>query len=119
MLVSITDSAAGKVKDLMEREGNPEQALRLYVAGGGCSGLNYGMAFDETPESDDQIVEEHGIKIFVDSYSYPYVKGAEIDYVDGLMGSGFTIHNPNATSTCACGHSFDTGANGATARSCR
>ena len=66
-LVNITNSAAGKVKELMEREGTAEQALRLYVAGGGCSGLNYGMAFDETPEEDDQIVEQNGIRIFVDS----------------------------------------------------
>ncbi|MEJ7652222.1 MAG: iron-sulfur cluster insertion protein ErpA [Chloroflexia bacterium] len=118
-MVNISESAVVKVRELMDREGGAEQALRLYVAGGGCSGLNYGMAFDESPEEDDQVVEEMGIRILVDSYSAPYVKGAEIDYVDGLMGSGFTIHNPNATSTCACGHSFDTGANATTARSCR
>jgi iron-sulfur cluster assembly protein len=117
-MVTITNSASGKVQELMEREGNAQQALRLYVAGGGCSGLNYGMAFDENPEEDDQVIEMEGIRIVVDSYSAPYVKGAEIDYVDGLMGSGFTIHNPNATSTCACGHSFDTGANAGTKRSC-
>ncbi len=117
-MITLTASAATKVKELAEREGMPEAALRLYVAGGGCSGLNYGMAFEESAEDDDQVVELHGVRVLVDSYSAPYVQGAEIDYVDGLMGSGFTIHNPNAVSTCACGHSFDTGANRATARSC-
>ena len=118
-MVSITSSAANKVLELMGREGKAEAALRLYVAGGGCSGLNYGMAFEDAPEEDDQVVELNGVRILIDSYSAPYVKDAEIDYIDGLMGSGFTIHNPNATSTCACGHSFDTGANSGTARSCR
>ena len=118
-MVNITGSAALKVRELMDREGAAYQGLRLYVAGGGCAGLNYVMAFDWTPEEDDQVIEQAGIRSFVDSYSAPYVKDAEIDYVDGLMGSGFTIHNPNATSTCACGHSFDTGANSTTARSCR
>ena len=117
-MVNITSSAAGKVQELMEREGGVNQALRLYVAGGGCSGLNYGMALEEAPEEDDQVVELAGVRIVVDSYSLPYVKGAEIDYVDGLMGSGFTIHNPNAVSTCACGHSLETGANAGTKRSC-
>ncbi len=117
-MVNITSSAASKVQELIQREGEG-QALRVYVAGGGCSGLNYGMAFDEDAEADDHVVEMEGVKILVDSYSAPYLKGAEIDYVDGLMGSGFTIHNPNATSTCSSGHSFDRGSNASTARSCR
>ncbi len=118
-MITITPSAATKVQDLMAREGKAEAGLRLFVAGGGCSGLNYGLSFEDAPEDDDTIVQENGVQLFVDSYSAPYVKGAEIDYIDGLMGSGFTIHNPNAVSTCACGHSFDTGANAGMARSCR
>lgn len=117
-MVNISESAATKVQELLQREGEG-QALRVYVAGGGCSGLNYGMAFDEDADPDDHVVDHAGIRIVVDSYSAPYLKDAEIDYVDGLMGSGFTIHNPNAVSTCACGHSFDTGGNASTARSCR
>jgi iron-sulfur cluster assembly protein len=118
-MVTITSSAAVKVRELMEKEGREDLGLRLFVAGGGCSGLNYGMSFDDEPDADDQVLEMEGVKVLVDSYSLPHVNGAEIDYVDGLMGSGFTIHNPNATSTCACGHSFDTGASAGTARSCR
>ncbi|ACZ42319.1 iron-sulfur cluster assembly accessory protein [Thermobaculum terrenum ATCC BAA-798] len=118
-MVTITESAAAKIKDLMEKEGQQGAALRLYVAGGGCSGLNYGMAFEEEVDPEDHVFEQNGVKILIDSYSYPYVKGSEIDYIDGLFGSGFTINNPNAVSTCACGHSFDTGSNAATARSCR
>ena len=118
-MVTITPSAVEKVRQLAQDQGSADVALRLFVAGGGCSGLNYGMSFEEQPDADDHLLEESGVKIVVDSYSLPYVKGSEIDYVDGLFGSGFSIHNPNAVTTCACGHSFDTGANATTARSCR
>ncbi len=118
-MVTITSSAADRVRDLIQNEGKTGAALRLYVAGGGCSGFNYGMSLEEEVDVDDQVVEVEGVKVLVDSYSAPYVKGAEIDYVDGLMGSGFTIHNPNAVSTCACGHSFDAGGGAGNARSCR
>lgn len=117
-MVTITGAAVNKVQELAQREGHGEVALRLYVSGGGCSGLNYGLAFEDQPDVEDKVVELNGVKILVDSYSAEYVKGAEIDYIDGLMGSGFTIHNPNAVSTCACGQSFQTTGGSGTPRSC-
>ena len=101
-----TDNAVGKVRELMEEEGNPELKLRVFVTGGGCSGFQYGFTFDELQNEDDTVVEKGGVKLLVDPMSYQYLVGAEIDYSEGLEGAQFVIKNPNATSTCGCGSSF-------------
>ena len=101
-----TDSAAAKVKDLVDEEGNPELKLRVFVQGGGCSGFQYGFTFDEDTNEDDTVMEKNGVKLLIDAMSYQYLVGAEIDYKDGLEGAQFVIKNPNATTTCGCGSSF-------------
>jgi iron-sulfur cluster insertion protein len=101
-----TDSAAGKVKELIEEEGNPGLKLRVFVTGGGCSGFQYGFTFDEEVNEDDTTMEKNGVTLLIDPMSYQYLVGAEIDYSEGLEGSQFVIRNPNATSTCGCGSSF-------------
>jgi iron-sulfur cluster insertion protein len=101
-----TDNAAGKVRELIEEEGNPELKLRVFVTGGGCSGFQYGFTFDEMQNDDDTIVQKGGVTLLVDPMSYQYLVGAEIDYSEGLEGAQFVIKNPNATSTCGCGSSF-------------
>jgi iron-sulfur cluster insertion protein len=101
-----TDSAAGKVKELIEEEGNPALKLRVFVTGGGCSGFQYGFTFDEEVNEDDTTMEKNGVTLLIDPMSYQYLVGAEIDYSEGLEGSQFVIRNPNATSTCGCGSSF-------------
>ncbi|MGI4860305.1 MAG: iron-sulfur cluster insertion protein ErpA [Janthinobacterium lividum] len=101
-----TDSAADKVKDLIEEEGNPELKLRVFVQGGGCSGFQYGFTFDEEVNEDDTVMDKNGVQLLIDSMSYQYLVGAEIDYKDDLNGAQFVIKNPNATTTCGCGSSF-------------
>ncbi|MDR1935757.1 MAG: iron-sulfur cluster insertion protein ErpA [Candidatus Accumulibacter sp.] len=101
-----TDSAASKVKELIEEEGNPDLKLRVFVTGGGCSGFQYGFTFDEEANEDDTSMEKQGVTLLVDPMSYQYLVGAEIDYTEGLEGAQFVIKNPNATSTCGCGSSF-------------
>ncbi len=101
-----SDNAAGKVKQLIEEEGNPELKLRVFVTGGGCSGFQYGFTFDEVQNDDDSVMEKNGVKLLIDPMSYQYLSGAEIDYTEGLEGAQFVIKNPNATSTCGCGSSF-------------
>jgi len=105
-LLLFTDNAANKVKQLIEEEGNADLKLRVFVSGGGCSGFQYGFTFDEITNEDDTPVEKNGVTLLVDPMSYQYLVGAEIDYVDSIEGSQFTIKNPNATSTCGCGSSF-------------
>ncbi len=105
-LVNITESAAGKIKELLEQEDNPEYGLRLQVVGGGCSGFQYRLAFDDQFADDDEIVDHDGIRVVVDPLSARYVEGAMIDYVETEMGAGFKVENPNVQSTCGCGHSF-------------
>ena len=100
-----TDSAANKVKELIEEEGNPALKLRVFVTGGGCSGFQYGFTFDEVANDDDATLEKNGVTLLVDPMSYQYLVGAEIDYTEGLEGAQFVIKNPNATSTCGCGSS--------------
>lgn len=110
-LVTIMPKAAGKVSEFLKSE-NKEVAkagLRLYVAGGGCSGLTYGMALEDGPSEEDIVTEYEGLKVFVDPFSAKYLKGSTIDYVESIEGSGFKINNPNVTSSCGCGHSFQTG----------
>ena len=101
-----TDSAADKVKQLIEEEGNPELKLRVFVQGGGCSCFQYGFTFDEDTNEDDTTMSKNGVTLLIDSMSYQYLVGAEIDYKDDLEGAQFVIKNPNATSTCGCGSSF-------------
>jgi iron-sulfur cluster assembly accessory protein len=109
-MISLTSAAVGKVKGILDQEKGSlsEGGLRIYVQGGGCSGFSYGMVLDEIGEG-DQIFETEGIKVIVDPMSLRYLEGAEVDYKDDLMGGGFAIKNPNATSTCGCGHSFNAG----------
>lgn len=105
-LLVFTDSAANKVKELIDEEGNAALKLRVFVSGGGCSGFQYGFTFDEEVNEDDTLFEKNGVTLLIDSMSYQYLVGAEIDYTDGLEGSQFVIRNPNATTTCGCGSSF-------------
>ncbi|HWU84707.1 MAG TPA: iron-sulfur cluster insertion protein ErpA [Rhodocyclaceae bacterium] len=104
--LNFTDSAANKVKELIVEEGNDALKLRVFVSGGGCSGFQYGFTFDEEVNEDDTTLEKNGVTLLIDSMSYQYLVGAEIDYTEGLEGSQFVIKNPNATSTCGCGSSF-------------
>jgi iron-sulfur cluster insertion protein len=106
MSISITDKAAEKVREIATDEGLHGQGLRLRVVGGGCAGFNYDLYFEEEPTSMDEEFECKGIKMFVDPLSFQYLDGTEIDYVEGLYGSGFKFQNPNVTSTCGCGSSF-------------
>ena len=101
-----SDSAASKVKELIEEEDNPELMLRVFVSGGGCSGFQYGFTFDEKVDEADTQVENGGVTLLIDPMSYQYLVGAEIDYTEGLEGAQFVIRNPNATTTCGCGSSF-------------
>jgi iron-sulfur cluster insertion protein len=101
-----TDSAADKVKQLIDEEGNSDLKLRVFVTGGGCSGFQYGFTFEETSNGDDTIMEKNGVFLLIDPMSYQYLVGAEIDYKEDLEGAQFVIRNPNATSTCGCGSSF-------------
>ena len=101
-----TDSAANKVKQLIDEEGNPELKLRVFVTGGGCSGFQYGFTFDEDVAEDDTKMEKAGVMLLIDPMSLQYLAGAEIDYQENVEGAQFVIKNPNATSTCGCGSSF-------------
>lgn len=104
--ILITDSAVNKVRELIQEESNPDLKLRVFITGGGCSGFQYGFTFDEISNEDDFIVDKDGVKFLVDTMSYQYLVGAEIDYIDSFEGSQFTIKNPNAQTTCGCGSSF-------------
>ena len=107
-LVTLSDAAAGKLKDITKEEANPDIGLRVYVYSGGCSGFRYGMMLEDQPTAEDVRVESKGVRIYVDGQSTQYLTGSEIDYVDTLMGAGFTVNNPNAVSACGCGSSFRT-----------
>jgi len=113
-MIQLTNAAATKVKGILEQEKSniPQGGLRIYVQGGGCSGFQYGMVLDEAADG-DQIFDIDGVKVIVDPMSLRYLEGAEVDYKEDLMGGGFAIKNPNATSTCGCGHSFQAGSEGA------
>ena len=105
-MIGLSESAAGKVKELLQQEGRDDIALRVAVQPGGCSGLRYAMYLDDQVSEKDVTAEQHGVKLVIDKMSAPYVAEATIDFVDSLEASGFTIDNPAATGTCACGHSF-------------
>jgi len=104
--IVFTDAAAEKVAQLIEEEGNPDLKLRVFVQGGGCSGFQYGFTFDEIVNEDDTTMVKNGVQLLIDSMSFQYLVGAEIDYKDDLEGAQFVIKNPTASSTCGCGSSF-------------
>jgi len=108
-MITLTERALTELQDLIKSQDKTGSALRVWVAGGGCSGLQYGMALDEgAPEEGDNIYEQEGVKIYVDGLSLQYMDGATVDYVDEVLGGGFKIENPNAVSSCGCGSSFKT-----------
>jgi len=118
-MVTITERAASRARQLLSDKGHENGMLRVVVVGGGCSGYQYGMAIAEEADADDRVVEtESGVRVVVDTDSVSMIQGAEIDYVEDLMKSGFTIYNPNAVSSCACGSSFQTSGNPGTPRPC-
>ena len=101
-----SENAVGKVRSLIEEEGNDSLSLRVFVTGGGCSGFQYGFTFDDEMAEDDMVVERDGVRLVVDPMSFQYLAGSEVDYQEGLEGSRFVINNPNAATTCGCGSSF-------------
>lgn len=108
--ITLTDAAVSKVREVIEAQGQENAGLRIYIAGGGCSGFKYGMALDTEPAADDEVFTFGGLRVFVDAMSLPYLKGARVDYVDdALLGQGFKVDNPNAVSSCGCGQSFRPG----------
>jgi iron-sulfur cluster insertion protein len=104
--INFSDNAVKKVKELIEEEGSPDLKLRVFVSGGGCSGMQYGFTFEESINEDDTKVEKDNVMLLIDPMSLQYLTGAEIDYQDNVQGSQFVIKNPNATTTCGCGSSF-------------
>ena len=105
-MITITEKAAAKVQEFMSAEGDDCAALRIAVQGGGCSGFQYALGFDTGPQEGDEIVAMHGVTVVVDPFSLPYLRGANVDFVDGLNGTGFSIDNPNVVAGCGCGSSF-------------
>jgi iron-sulfur cluster insertion protein len=108
-MITITNSAIAKIQEIISEESNPALKLRVFVQGGGCSGMQYGFTLDEIANDDDWNLDVNGVNILVDSMSGGYLQGAEIDYKDDLMGASFSIKNPNAQTTCGCGSSFSPG----------
>jgi iron-sulfur cluster assembly protein len=117
-MITMTNEAVEQLREFLNEQGTPEHALRVFVSPGGCSGLQYGMTIDEQSDEGDEIIETAGVRVLVDNFSAMYLEGAEIDYVNSLMGGGFTVRNPNAVASCSCGHSFDTGENAETTQGC-
>jgi iron-sulfur cluster assembly protein len=117
-LVSMTAAAVTQLRDILAKQGQAQLGLRVFVQPGGCSGMSYGMGFEDQTQDGDIVTEHNGVRLYVDQVSARYIKGAEIDFVDSLMGGGFTVHNPNAVSSCSCGSSFDTGDDAGTSKHC-
>jgi iron-sulfur cluster assembly protein len=117
-MITLTDEAVVHLKKILVEEDEPNLGLRVFVAGGGCSGFQYQMVLENEIREGDEISEFEGVKIYVDNFSAQYLQGSQIDFVNSLMGGGFTVHNPNAVSTCSCGQSFDTAGGGGSARAC-
>ena len=117
-LVMLTDEAISQLNKILVEENDPTLGLRVFVAGGGCSGFQYQMVLENEEREGDVITVQDGIRVYVDNFSAKYIGGSEIDFVNSLMGGGFTVNNPNAVSSCACGQSFDTGEGGGQARGC-
>ena len=119
-ILTVTGLAAEKAQDLLETRGYKDGLLRVFVVGGGCSGFQYGMSLAEAPDETDEVVTKNGVRFVIDRESLPLISGARLDYIDDVMKQGFSVSNPNASKTCACGTSFDTkaGTGAAQARSC-
>ena len=107
-MINVSSAAASKITELLAEEQKHNSGLRVFVQGGGCSGFQYGLMIEENGGEGDQVFESNGVRLYVDPISIRYLKGAEVDFVDTVTGGGFTIKNPNATSTCGCGSSFTT-----------
>ncbi|HEX5828800.1 MAG TPA: iron-sulfur cluster assembly accessory protein, partial [Candidatus Limnocylindrales bacterium] len=116
--VSLSNAAAAKLAELTKDETSPEIGLRVYVYSGGCSGYRYGMMLEDQPTADDSVLHANGVRVYIDQNSIPLIAGSEIDYVDTLMGAGFTVNNPNAVSGCGCGSSFRTADDGGAPKGC-
>ncbi len=106
--LTVTEAAASKAVQLLSSSGKDSAAIRVFVKSGGCSGYSYGMAIDDRSLEGDNVFEDQGVRIVVDKMSFPLLQGAEIDYIENMMGGGFSVNNPNATSSCGCGSSFRT-----------
>ena len=117
-VVSLSDAAATKLRELTAEETNPAIGLRVYVYSGGCSGFRYGMMLEDAPTPEDRVMDVSGIKVYVDGQSVDLLSGSQIDYVDTLMGAGFTVNNPNAVAACGCGSSFRTADDGGAPGGC-
>ena len=117
-VVEKTDAAATKLRELTAEETNPQIGLRVYVYSGGCSGFRYGMMLEDAPTPEDRVLQANGVTVYVDGNSVDLLQGSSIDYVDTLMGAGFTVNNPNAVAACGCGSSFRTADDAGTARAC-
>jgi iron-sulfur cluster assembly accessory protein len=107
-MINVSPTAASKINELLGEENKQGSGLRVFVQGGGCSGFQYGLMIEEARSDADQVFESNGVTLYVDPISIRYLSGAEVDFVDTVTGGGFTIKNPNATSTCGCGQSFST-----------
>ena len=107
-VLSLSDAAALKLREITAEEANPNVGLRVYVYSGGCSGFKYGMMIEDAPTAEDKVLRANGVTVYVDGKSIDLLQGAQIDYVDTLMGAGFTVNNPNAVAACGCGSSFRT-----------
>ena len=117
-ILSLSDVAAGKLREITAGEANPNVGLRVYVYSGGCSGFRYGMMIEDAPTEEDRVLQANGVTVYVDGKSVDLLQGAQIDYVDTLMGAGFTVNNPNAVAACGCGSSFRTAEDAGSPRSC-
>src|SRR5215472_19256406 len=115
--VKLTDSAVAKLKEMLAQQDDADLCFRVFIKQGGCDGFSYGMAFD-SPEADDEVIERGGVRLLVDKTSARLLAGAEIDYVTSVTATGFAIRNPNAVSTCGCGHSFKTAHDSGRAEPC-
>lgn len=117
-MITLSAEATEQLRKILTEENEPDLGLRVFVAGGGCSGFQYQMVLENEIREGDEITEYDGIKVYVDNFSAKYLEGSQIDFVNSLMGGGFTVHNPNATHTCSCGQSFDTTEGGGSVRAC-
>lgn len=117
-MITMTESAKTALQRFLAEEPSPDLGLRVYITPGGCSGFSYGMVLEDQPDATDEIYEQDGVKLIVDRFSASMLDGSEIDYVESLMGAGFSVNNPNAVAQCGCGHSFRTAASAGSASSC-
>lgn len=117
-MITLTETARGALKNYLAEETSPDVGLRVYITPGGCSGFSYGMVIEDQFDPSDDVFEQDGVRVIVDRFSATMLDGAEIDYVESLMGAGFSVNNPNAVATCGCGHSFRTSASAGAAQSC-